>query len=135
MTARRVSGKTNSHSKKGNGTGLHPNGNGNGDKNKSLENWIWDAACSIRGAQDAPKYKDFILPLVFIKRLCDVFDNELNRISQKVGSREKDFRLSALDKKLVRFFLPLTPDDPEEAVWSMIRKLADKIGQTLTDFG
>jgi len=31
--------------------------NGNG---KSLESWLWDAACSIRGAQDALKYKDFI---------------------------------------------------------------------------
>jgi type I restriction-modification system DNA methylase subunit len=49
--------------------------NGNGDK--SLENWIWDAACSIRGAQEAAKYKDFILPLIFIKRLCDVFDDEV----------------------------------------------------------
>jgi type I restriction enzyme M protein len=47
---------------------------------KSLESWIWDAACSIRGAKDAPKYKDYILPLIFTKRLCDVFDDELNRI-------------------------------------------------------
>jgi type I restriction enzyme M protein len=39
------------------------------EKNKSLESWIWDAACSIRGAKDAPKYKDFILPLIFTKRL------------------------------------------------------------------
>jgi type I restriction enzyme M protein len=39
---------------------------------KSLESWIWDAACSIRGAKDAPKYKDFILPLIFTKRLCDL---------------------------------------------------------------
>ncbi len=38
------------------------------EKNKSLESWIWDAACSIRGAKDAPKYKDFILPLIFTKR-------------------------------------------------------------------
>lgn len=30
---------------------------------KSLEAWIWDAACSIRGAKDTPKYKEFILPL------------------------------------------------------------------------
>ena len=36
---------------------------------KSLESWIWDAACSIRGAKDAPKYKEFILPLIFAKRL------------------------------------------------------------------
>jgi hypothetical protein len=30
---------------------------------KSLESWIWDSACSIRGAKDAPKFKDCILPL------------------------------------------------------------------------
>ena len=57
------------------------NTNGNG---KSLESWIWDAACSIRGAKDAPKYKDFILPLIFTKRLCDVFDDEVNRIAGEV---------------------------------------------------
>ena len=39
------------------------------EKDKSLESWIWDAACSIRGAKDAPKYKDYILPLIFAKRL------------------------------------------------------------------
>ena len=54
---------------------------------KSLENWIWDAACSIRGAKDAAKYKEFILPLIFTKRLCDVFDDELDRIAKEVGSR------------------------------------------------
>lgn len=36
---------------------------------KSLESWIWDAA----------KDKEFTLPLIFTKRLCDVFDDELNR--------------------------------------------------------
>ncbi len=103
--------------------------NGN---DKSLESWIWDAACSIRGAKDAPKYKDFILPLIFTKRLCDVFDDELNRIAVEVGSREKAFRLVQHDKKLVRFFLPLKPADPNESVWSIIRTLSDRIGEQLT---
>lgn len=31
----------------------------------TLENWLWEAACSIRGPLDAPKYKDYILPLLF----------------------------------------------------------------------
>lgn len=62
---------------------------------KSLESWIWDAACSIRGAKDAPKFKDYILPLIFTKRLCDVFDDELNRIAKEVGSRAKAFKLVA----------------------------------------
>ncbi|MBL7955999.1 MAG: SAM-dependent DNA methyltransferase [Flavobacteriales bacterium] len=99
---------------------------------KSLETWIWDAACSIRGAKDAPKYKDYILPLIFTKRLCDVFDDELDRIAAEVGSREKAFKLVKADKKLVRFYLPLQPADPEQPVWSVVRTLSDKIGEQLT---
>jgi prevent-host-death family protein len=81
---------------------------------KSLENWIWDAA----------KYKEFILPefilpLIFTKRLCDVFDDELNRIAKEVGSRAKAFKLVKHDKKLVRFYLPLEPKKPDDAVWSV----------------
>jgi len=101
---------------------------------KSLESWIWDAACSIRGAQEAPKFKDFILPLVFTKRLCDVFDDELNRIAKEVGSRAKAFKLVEKDHKLVRFYLPLKPDNPDDAVWSVIRKLTGKIGENLTTY-
>jgi type I restriction enzyme M protein len=106
-----------------------PTNNLNG---KSLESWIWDAACSIRGAKDAPKYKEFILPLIFTKRLCDVFDDEINRIAQEVGSRAKAFKLVKHDKKLVRFFLPLEPRKPDDDVWSIIRTLSDKIGEQLT---
>jgi type I restriction enzyme M protein len=103
--------------------------NGSG---KSLESWIWDAACSIRGAKDAPKYKDYILPLIFTKRLCDVFDDELNRIAREVGSRQKAFQLARADHKLVRFYLPLVPDDTEQPVWSVIRKLSVRIGEGVT---
>lgn len=104
----------------------------NNKKDKSLESWIWDAACSIRGAQDAPKYKDYILPLIFAKRLCDVFDDEVDRIAKDVGSREEAFQLIDNDPKLVRFYLPLKPDNLEESVWSVIRNLADRIGERLT---
>lgn len=62
------------------------------EKSKSLESWIWDAVCSIRGAKDAPKYKDYILPLIVTKRQCDVFDDEINRIAKEVGSRKKAFQ-------------------------------------------
>ncbi len=40
---------------------------------KTLEGWLWEAACKVRGEIDAPKYKDYILPLIFLKRLSDVF--------------------------------------------------------------
>jgi type I restriction enzyme M protein len=107
------------------------NSNGTG---KSLESWIWDAACSIRGAKDAPKFKDFILPLIFTKRLCDVFDDEINRIAKEVGSRAKAFKLVKHDKKLVRFYLPLEPKNPDDSVWSVIRTTATKIGEQLTSY-
>ncbi len=105
-----------------------------GSNGKSLESWIWDAACSIRGARDAPKYKDFILPFIFTKRLCDVFDDEINRMAREVGSRKKAFQLAKKDHKLVRFYLPLVPNDPEQPVWSLIRRLADRIGERLTTY-
>src|SRR6476661_9274992 len=89
---------------------------------KSLESWIWDAACSIRGAQDAPKYKDYILPLIFTKRLCDVFDDEIDRIATALGTdRAGAFDAVEADHGLVRFFIPLRPRDPNQSVWSVVR--------------
>ena len=109
------------------------NKNHKSNNNKSLEHWIWDAACSIRGAQDAPKYKDYILPLIFVKRLSDVFDDEVDRIAEKVGSRAKALQLIEKDKSLVRFYLPIRPKDVEnDAIWSVIRTLSDRIGEQLT---
>jgi type I restriction enzyme M protein len=111
-----------------------PKQNNNIEKVKSLESWIWDAACSIRGAADAAKYKDYILPLIFVKRLCDVFDDEINRIAEKVKSRTRALQLVEKDKSLVRFYLPLKPKNIEtETTWDVIRTLSDKIGQQLTD--
>ena len=48
----------------------------------TLETWLWDAACKIRGAIDAPKYKDYILPLIFLKRLADVFEDEITALQE-----------------------------------------------------
>lgn len=105
----------------------------NNNNSKSLESWIWDAACAIRGAQDAPKYKDFILPLIFTKRLCDVFDDEVQRIADKIGSKEKAYKLIEKDRKLIRFYIPFRPENIEDSTWSVIRKLSTKIGEELTN--
>ncbi len=113
------------------------------DNDKSLESWIWGAACSIRGVKDAPKYKDYILPLIFVKRLCDVFDDEIDRIVQDMDiTRAKSFGLIENDQNLVRFYLPLKPENPNDydkgkdknTVWSLIRKLSSNIGEDLTTY-
>ena len=53
-----------------------------------MEQMLWDAACSIRGEKDAPKFKDYLLPLLFLKRLSDVFDDEIDRLAEEYGDRD-----------------------------------------------
>lgn len=101
---------------------------------KTLESWIWNAACAIRGAKDASKFKDYILPLIFVKRLCDVFDDEVNRIA-KGGLRAKALNRIDEDHNSVRFYLPksIRPKDIEnQEMWSVIRSLSKNIGEELT---
>lgn len=101
------------------------------NKSKSLEKWIWDAACAIRGAKDASKFKDYILPLIFMKRLCDVFDDEL-RTKIKAATLSEGRKKAKLDNSRVRFYIPITPKNPEDDTWSAIRSLSSNIGQELT---
>lgn len=73
---------------------------------KSMEQMLWGAACSIRGEKDAPKFKDYILPLIFIKRLSDVFDDEVKRLVETYGDQETAMAVLETDPSLVRFYLP-----------------------------
>jgi len=93
----------------------------------TLETWLWEAACKIRGPVDAPKFKDYILPLVFLKRLSDVFDDEVARLGDEFGSRATAERLVEDDHDLVRFYLP------KVARWGRLAKLTTGLGEALTD--
>src|SRR5206468_10644204 len=70
---------------------------------RSMEGLLWRAACSIRGEKDAPKFKDYILPLVFIKRLSDVFDDEVARLTATYGDEATARAVIEADHSLVRF--------------------------------
>lgn len=92
-----------------------------------LESWLWEASCAIRGEIDAPKYKDYILPLIFIKRLSDVFDDEVKKLADEYGDISIAEELLKQDPTLVRFYIP------EEARWQNIAKQTSKVGEYLTD--
>ena len=81
---------------------------------KPMEQMLWDAACSIRGAKDAAKFKDYLLPLLFLKRLSDVFDDEIERLAQEFGDRAIAQEIAEEDHDLLRFYLP------PEARWSVV---------------
>ena len=81
---------------------------------KPMEQMLWDAACSIRGEKDAAKFKDYLLPLLFLKRLSDVFDDEITRLAEEYGDRDTALEIAESDHSLLRFYLP------PEARWGII---------------
>ena len=81
---------------------------------KPMEQMLWDAACSIRGEKDAAKFKDYLLPLLFLKRLSDVFDDEIERLAEEYGDRKVAQEIAEDDHDLLRFYLP------PEARWGVI---------------
>src|SRR6266699_1110837 len=104
----------------------------------TLETWLWDAACEIRGATDAPKFKDFILPLIFYKRLSDGFDDESAEYVNLYGDETLAHEIIKADhedalkngrKPIVRFYIP------NEYRWTEIRNHpADgKLGEFVTE--
>src|ERR1019366_7479779 len=92
------------------------NGNGHVMDNRSMEGLLWRAACSIRGEKDAPKFKDYILPLVFIKRLSDVFEDEVARLTEEFGDQDVAQTVLEADHSLVRFYIP------PEATWPVVSR-------------
>jgi len=84
----------------------------------ALESWLWRAACEIRGPLDAPKFKDYILPLIFLKRLSDVFYDEIAHLAHDFGDEKTARKVVEKDHKLVRFFnprgSPLDHDSPKD---------------------
>ena len=90
----------------------------------TLETWLLNAANTIRGASDAPKFKDFILPLIFYKRLSDVFDDEFAKQIEEFGSEELAREIVETDHEdalksgrnpIVRFYIP------QEYHWKALR--------------
>jgi len=81
---------------------------------KPMEQMLWDAACSIRGEKDAAKFKDYLLPLLFLKRLSDVFDDEITRLAEEYGDRDTALEIAEGDHSLLRFYMP------PEARWGVI---------------
>lgn len=81
---------------------------------KPMEQMLWDAACSIRGEKDAAKFKDYLLPLLFLKRLSDVFDDEIMALVEEYGDRATALEIAESDHEVLHFYLP------PEARWSVI---------------
>ncbi|CAK3465468.1 type I restriction enzyme M protein [Vibrio crassostreae] len=56
---------------------------------QDLEKYLWGAATTLRGTIDAGDYKQYIFPLMFFKRISDVYDEEFeNALAESDGDLE-----------------------------------------------
>lgn len=88
-----------------------------------LESYLWGAAILLRGTIDAGDYKQFIFPLLFYKRLCDVFDEELAE-ALEVSGGDKDY---AELPEQHRFQIPAN------AHWKSTRSKVKDVGKVIQD--
>lgn len=87
---------------------------------RELESYLWGAAVLLRGLIDAGDYKQYIFPLVFLKRLSDVYDEEHAAALEVYGDEE----LADLPENH-RFAIP------DGAHWANLRKVTTNVGTAL----
>ncbi len=84
---------------------------------KELRSRLWEAANILRGsAVDRTDWKSYILPLIFFKRISDVWDEEKERMIKEYGERFEDEH---------RFQIP------ENCHWNDIRSKSQNVGTAL----
>jgi type I restriction-modification system DNA methylase subunit len=90
---------------------------------QQLESYLWGAATLLRGTIYAGDYKQFIFPLLFFKRLCDVYDEEYQRALKESGG-DVDFATFAENH---RFQMPTG------ARWLDVRNRPKNVGKGIQD--
>ena len=87
---------------------------------QELESYLWGAAKLLRGLIDAGDYKQFVFPLLFFKRLSDVWDEEYQTAFEETG--DEDYaRATANDRFAI----------PDGAHWSDVRGASRDVGRAL----
>lgn len=88
---------------------------------QELEKYLWGAATALRGTIDAGDYKQYIFPLMFFKRISDVYDEEFeNALAESDG----DLEYAAFTENH-HFQIP------EGSHWKDVREVTTNIGQAL----
>jgi type I restriction enzyme M protein len=77
----------------------------------------------LRGTIDAGDYKQYIFPLLFFKRICDVYDEEF----------EKALKESGGDIEYASFAEHHHFQVPENAHWNRVRETTTNVGMTLQE--
>jgi type I restriction enzyme M protein len=90
---------------------------------QQLEKYLWGAATQLRGTIDAGDYKQYIFPLLFFKRICDVYDEEFEKA---LAESDGDIEYAAFAEH--HHFIV-----PEGTHWNDVRETTTNVGVALQD--
>lgn len=83
-----------------------------------LETYLYASADILRGHVEASEYKSFVFPLLFFKRICDVYDEETVLAIEQYGEKGAEFMGNAIHKFII----------PKGHHWSDVRNQTENIG-------
>lgn len=86
-----------------------------------LKSYLWGAAVLLRTHIDAGAYKQYIFPLLFFKRICDVYDEETEEAAAEYGED-----LDLYDESEIHTFLV-----PEGYHWNDVRQVTEDVGAAI----
>ena len=87
-----------------------------------LKSFLWGAATRLRGQIDAAGYKEYIFPLLFFKRISDVYDEQFHEFVCEGG---EDYANMQAEELAIR--------NPEGAHWNDVREVTENVGQRLVE--
>ena len=88
---------------------------------EELESYLWGSAKLLRTNIDAGAYKQYIFPLLFFKRICDVYDEETKNAIDKYGNDVKEFSEDEIHTFIV----------PEGFHWNDVRETSTDVGASI----
>ena len=89
---------------------------------KQLEDYLWQSAVILRGSMGAGSYKNYVFPLMFYKRICDVYDEEY---SEALEVSEGDVEYASMDE-VHRFIIP------QSCHWNVVRSTSTEVGSAIS---
>jgi type I restriction enzyme M protein len=88
---------------------------------RSIESWLWDAANILRGPVDASDFKAYVFPLLFLKRISDVYDEERSEALEESGGDEEYASLPEQHRFQI----------PDDCHWNDLKARTTNVGQAI----
>ena len=86
---------------------------------EELESYLWGSAVLLRNHIDAGAYKQYIFPLLFFKRLNDVYEEEIENAIKENGAEAAGW------EEIHSYQIP------EGAHWNDVRNVPQDVGKAI----